>query len=202
MDVDPRLRAALAVQLRDRHGRRVGWKLGMGDRERIGGGPVMGHLTAATQLPSGGTYRPEAGAQLHADAELAIEIGEAGEIAGYGAALELCDLAQCGDAIRIVETNVFHRAFALGGIRSTSLEPAASGRLLVDGEERAAAPIGDGHEERVRAVADMLAAVGERLLPGDVLITGSVVQVPVRPGDEVVADLGELGSARLLVVSR
>ena len=103
--------------------------------------------------------------------------------------------------VRIVEANVFHRAFALGGSTRAALDPVTCGRLLVNGEERAAAPVGDGHEERVRAVADMLAAVGERLLPGDVLITGSVVQVPVRPGDEVVADLGELGSVRLHVGS-
>jgi 2-keto-4-pentenoate hydratase len=44
-----------------------------------------------------------------------------------------------------------------------------------------------------------LAAVGERLQPGDRLITGSVVQAPVRPGDRVTADLGPLGRVGLTI---
>jgi 2-keto-4-pentenoate hydratase len=35
--------------------------------------------------------------------------------------------------------------------------------------------------------------MGERLQAGDRLITGAVVQLAVAPGDEVIADLGELG---------
>jgi 2-keto-4-pentenoate hydratase len=41
--------------------------------------------------------------------------------------------------------------------------------------------------------------MGERLRAGDRVITGSVVQVPVRPGDEVTADLGPLGAPRLAI---
>jgi 2-keto-4-pentenoate hydratase len=44
-----------------------------------------------------------------------------------------------------------------------------------------------------RQAAHLLEAVGERLRPGDLLITGSVVQTAVRPGERVVADLGALG---------
>jgi hypothetical protein len=36
---------------------RVGWKLGVGDSERIGEGPALGHLTSATQLEPGSMYR-------------------------------------------------------------------------------------------------------------------------------------------------
>jgi hypothetical protein len=43
------------------------------------------------------------------------------------------------------------------------------------------------------APARLLAGVGERLRRGDWIITGSVVQVAVRPGEEVIADFGELG---------
>ena len=46
-------------------------------------------------------------------------------------------------------------------------------------------------------VAVLLAAAGEQLRAGDLLISGSVVQVPVAAGDEVVADLGPLGSVGL-----
>jgi 2-keto-4-pentenoate hydratase len=52
----------------------------------------------------------------------------------------------------------------------------------------------------VLAVARLLEALGERLEPGDRIITGSIVQVPVGAGQDVVADLGGLGGARLKVV--
>jgi 2-keto-4-pentenoate hydratase len=41
--------------------------------------------------------------------------------------------------------------------------------------------------------------MGERLEAGDRLITGSIVQLPVQPGDKVIADLGRLGRAGLTV---
>jgi len=47
--------------------------------------------------------------------------------------------------------------------------------------------------------APALAAVGERFEPGDRVITGSVVQVPVQPGDEVTADFGSLGQVSLRI---
>jgi 2-keto-4-pentenoate hydratase len=53
--------------------------------------------------------------------------------------------------------------------------------------------------EVVGTVATLLGAVGERLQAGDLLITGSIVQVPIEPGDEVIADLGPLGQAALTV---
>jgi 2-keto-4-pentenoate hydratase len=43
------------------------------------------------------------------------------------------------------------------------------------------------------AIAEhLLAAVGEQLEPGDRIITGSILHVPVTSGDDVVVDLGEL----------
>jgi 2-keto-4-pentenoate hydratase len=39
--------------------------------------------------------------------------------------------------------------------------------------------------------------MGERLRAGDRLITGSVVQVPIARGDEVIADIGPLGRVKL-----
>ena len=57
-DGDPRLASALRRQLARRPdaARRVGWKVGRGDRERIGGEIVVGHLTSATLLEPGGSY--------------------------------------------------------------------------------------------------------------------------------------------------
>ena len=195
--LDPRLRAALREQLEDRRrlmaqgARPVGWKMGMGERERIGSGPVIGYLTSATVVASGGAHPAGDAVALHADAEVALELGADGEIVGYGAALELVDLGPPRDAERIVAANVFHRAVAFGP-RHRAL-PDVEGRLIVDGVERCRAPVRPDQAEVVRQAAHLLEAVGERLRPGDLLITGSVVQTAVRPGERVVADLGALG---------
>jgi hypothetical protein len=137
--VDSRLVSALEEQLRRRpDAERGGWKLGIGERERLGG-IAVGSLTSATVLEPGSEYRYEGG-DLHADAEIAVRVGPRGEIAGYAPALELGDLsARLGEARRVLE------------------------------------------------------AAGERLQPGDQVITGNIVQVPVGPRDHLEADLGALG---------
>jgi 2-keto-4-pentenoate hydratase len=73
-------------------------------------------------------------------------------------------------------------------------------RLLVDGQVHAAASAPDDFAERLSAAARLLDAMQERVRPGDRVITGAVVQVPVTEGDTVVADFGPLGRVRLAVV--
>jgi 2-keto-4-pentenoate hydratase len=215
--VDPRLASALQVQLAEWRGTldagasRVGWKLGIGDAEKIGPGPVIGHLTTATQLEPSSVYRPDGVRTLHADAEVALELGQdvapksdrdraRQAIVGFGPALELVDLGgSSDDAQRIVATNVFHRAFALGPLDRPLPAEGVEGRLTVNGHVRASATSSQDFGEVVRSVATLLGALGERLQAGDRLITGSVVQVPIDPGDEVVADLGALGQVALTV---
>jgi 2-keto-4-pentenoate hydratase len=55
--------------------------------------------------------------------------------------------------------------------------------------------------DRIMAAARVLDAVGERLMRGDRIITGSIVQVAVGSGDDVVADLGRLGAVRVTIAS-
>jgi 2-keto-4-pentenoate hydratase len=215
--VDPRLASALAVQLG--HWRttlsagaeRVGWKLGLGEAERIGQGPVIGHLTSATQLDPGATYRVQGAVALTADAEVGLELGvdvdpdadrsvARAAIGGYGAALELVDLGGPPDhAEGVVAANVFHRAFALGPTDRSWPEDGVEGRLVVNGEVRASAHAAQDHAELVRSVAALLGAVGERLRAGDRVIMGSIVQLPIAAGDEVVAELGALGRVHLAI---
>jgi 2-keto-4-pentenoate hydratase len=216
--IDPRLASALAVQLESRRmalrggAERVGWKLGIGSRERIGDDLVVGHLTSATRLPSGATYRAGGAATLCADAEVAVELGRDVDpdadaaaareaVAGFGSALELVDLAAPpdDDAEEIVATNVFHRAFALGASRPELPPEGYEARLIVNGELRASAAAPSDFSDCVRAAARILGAVGERLQAGDWIITGSVVQVGLEPGDEVIAELGALGGPRLVI---
>jgi 2-keto-4-pentenoate hydratase len=217
-DVDPRLVAALTAQLGlwrvalADGAERVGWKLGMGEGERIGRGPVIGHLTSATQLEPCDTYQPEGAVDLRADAEVALRLGAevdpdtdretaGAAIAAFGAALELVDLGAPppGDAERIVATNIWHRAFALGPLDRAPPEEGAEGSLVIDGEVRESAPMKLDFAELVLVAARLLGAVGERLQPGDRLITGSVVQVPIHPGDDVIAQLGTLGRTHLSI---
>ena len=219
-EIDPRLVSALAEQLANRRrllaagATRVGWKLGMGDRESIGGDIAVGHLTSATCHESGSTYRAGAGSgRLHVDAEIAVERGRDVDpdgdaaaardaAAAYAAALEIVDLSELrGEPESVVAANVFHRAAAFGRWRPAIPDSDVEGRLVVNRVERAADRVGDDLGERLLAAARLLKAVGERLAAGDRIITGSVVQVPVGVGDEIVADLGALGAARLVIAA-
>ena len=215
--IDPRLAAALEIQFARRQAalaagaERVGWKLGVGASERIGGQWAVGNLTSATRLESGAEYLAGDHLALHADAEVALELaadvsGDADRdeavtsIAGYGTALELVDLEGTDeDPEKIVADNVFHRAYALSPLDRALPPDGVRGRLIINGQVRAAGPAEQDLGELVRWAAVVLGAMGERLLAGDRLITGSVVQVAVASGDVVVADLGALGRVRLTI---
>jgi 2-keto-4-pentenoate hydratase len=202
--VNSRLVAALEQQLaaRDHDAQRVGWKLGVGQAERIGEHPAVGHLTTATVLEPGTTFDGGPCAALHADVELLVELasdvvcGE--EISGaFGVALELVDLEGVKRAPEaIVAENIFHRAVAFGRTRHPSVPDGLPARAIVDGEVRARALV-PAVTARLHAAAEVLGAIGERLRAGDHVITGAVVQVPVEPGARVVADLGSLGTVAL-----
>jgi 2-keto-4-pentenoate hydratase len=199
MSVDPRLVAAVREQLARRPADApiVGWKYGSGDGERIGDEIAVGHLTTKSVLEDGATYRL-GGADLHADVELAVELGPDGASVAYAVALEICDLACDGSPEEVVAANDYHRAVVFAPFvdaRPSSPEAA----LVINGTKRASGQIAADAEERVAAVARVLRAAGEELRPGDRVITGLVVNTPVRPGDDVVAEMGELGSVRLAI---
>jgi len=199
MSVSPRLAAALCEQLalRPAGTGRVGWKYGSGGSERIDGEIGVGNLTTATTLEDGGTYRG-GGRGLHADAEVAVELGPDGEITGYAAALEICDLARRGTAEDVVASNVFHCAVVFG-LFVNALPAVLEGALIVDGEVRDAARAATDVAGRVAAVGRVLAAVDESLRPGDRIITGLTVQVSVASANLVAADLGALGRVALRI---
>jgi 2-keto-4-pentenoate hydratase len=207
--IPPRLESALAAQFERRRrllrsgAAHIGWKLGVGDRERIAGEIAVGHLTSATRLDPDATYRAQTGADLHADAELALELGRdldaevepevaIASVAGYGVALEIVDLGGAEDPEDVVAANVFHRAVAFGPFRPRSPDRAEAsleveGRVLDSG--RVSADVGG----RLVAAARLLGALGEGLQRGDLIITGSMVQIPVTAGDRVVAEIATLG---------
>jgi hypothetical protein len=198
-DVDPRLVRAMREQLARRPAdvARVGWKYGSGDGERIGDEIAVGHLTTATMLEDGATYAG-GGDDLHADVELAVEVGASGEITRYGVGLEICDLADGESPEEVVAHNDYHRAVAFGPL--VEMRPAGlEGMLLVNGKQVALARAPEDVADRIAAVDRVLAAVGDGVRPGDRVITGLVVNGAVASGDEVVADLGALGSVALRI---
>jgi 2-keto-4-pentenoate hydratase len=126
----------------------------------------------------------------------------AAAIAGVGVALEIVDLARPpDDPESVVAANIFHRAVAFGPFQPARPAGKIRGRLLVNGRTRASAsaPPADELTGRIKAAARLLGAMGERLEAGDRIITGSVVQVAVTVGDQVVADLGPLGRVDLSI---
>ena len=100
----------------------------------------------------------------------------------------------------MIATNDFHRAVAFG---ETSESPPKGVRpeLTVNGHVRRGGVAPDGREicDRLRAAAEVLAAVDERLLAGDRIITSSVVSTPIQPGDDVAARAESLGSVQLQI---
>jgi 2-keto-4-pentenoate hydratase len=196
--------------------RRVGWKIGLNIpevQERLGlTEPVIGHLTSATGIESGGSYVGRDADELRAEPEVVVEVGRdvAGDadadtardaIAGYGAAIELVDVGRPpGDLEGIVAGNVFHRGFVLGQPTPALPTEGVEAVLSVNGEERERGDAPDDFTEVVMLVARHLDAAGERLREGDRIIGGSLTeQVDVGPGDEVEMDLGRLGRVELKV---
>jgi 2-keto-4-pentenoate hydratase len=215
--IDPRLASALLVQFEGwqrtmrRGATRVGWKLGLGEGERIGRGPVVGYLTSATQLQPGSTFRARSAVALKADAEIGLELetdvppdadrdAALEAIARYGAALELVDLGPPGaDPEAVVAANVYHRAFALGPLDRPWPAGGVEASLIINGKRRASGAAAHDIADLVCSVAAILGFMGEGLQAGDRMIMGSIVQVSVSPGDEVIAELGALGRVQLTV---
>jgi hypothetical protein len=136
-------------------------------------------------------YRSPAG-ELEAHAELAFEIGMAGEPIRFGAALEVVETARPFD----VASNLGHRAFAIGRLRRERPPEVIAAELRVDGETTGGEKRIDPIDTTAR-VAELLDAAGERVEPRDRIMAGAIVKARVSPGAEVVADLGELGRVSL-----
>jgi hypothetical protein len=162
--------------------------------------PVIGYLTSATLLELGSEFDGAAAKEQRADAELAVEIGSELEPVAYGAALELVAIARPPDDFEsIVAGNVWHRGVAFGPLRREPPPELVGAEVRINGLQAGSKRARVDAGEAAQITAALLAAVGERLEVGDRIICGSLVQVPVAPGDEVVAALGELGEAGIRV---
>ncbi|MBV9536425.1 MAG: hypothetical protein JO321_13545 [Solirubrobacterales bacterium] len=216
MALDARLVAALQGQLRHREAllrsgaRRVGWKLGMGKRERIGDHIAIGYLTTATLIEPGGRFSlaPGRDHELHVDTELCVDFANdvdrgadaeaiRAAIGHCWPALEIVDLARrAGEPESIVVDNVFHRAVAVGD-EPVPLACAEQVTTYVNGECADREPWPVDVPDRLVAAAALLAAVNERITAGDRVITGSISQLPLAAGNTV---RGQFGSHASVVV--
>lgn len=192
--------------------RPIGWKLGFGapiwlDRFELTG-PLVGFLTDATNHPSGAMVSCEGWSNPVAEPEIAVYVGRdvddptrvADAIAALGPAIELADVHSPPESIEdVLAGNIFHRAVVLGDpdpARAGGLRVGLRARIRRDGVEVAdttdlESATGDLVEILGHAAA-LLAASGERLRSGDVVIMGSVIPpLPVSPGTVVGFRLSE-----------
>lgn len=183
----------------------IGWKVGFNVpaiQEKLGiERPLAGFLTSDGLLEAGATWSLGDEGEVVVESEVAVELGDdARTIVALLPALELADPPDLDqDVETILAGNIFHRAVAFGPRVETGLPGAA--RIIVNGEERhsiEARQTGARLEEMVEVVADRLAAAGERLQPGQRIITG-VLAPPhaAQPGDTVRLELEGLGAVEL-----
>jgi 2-keto-4-pentenoate hydratase len=207
--VDERLQSATAALLERRRelctagAGHVGWKLAFGIdaiEAVLGDAPGIGFLTSATQLADGEPFSLAGTRLLCAETEIALVVGPDEQIAGLAVALELVDVGRPQDDLReVVEENVLHCAFALGA--TAAVDPGAElvASLAIDGRFRGETAVRRDFEEHLRQATRMLESVGERLASGDRLLTGSLIQVPVAPGDRITAAVTGLGSVHAVI---
>lgn len=223
--LDPRVAEGMREQLALRRARLgagerpLGWKVGFGSPaalERLAiDRPLVGFLTDASlvengaEVPIGGWVAPA----LEAEIAVRLAADVAGEaswesvreaIAGAAAAIELADVDPPPEDVRsILAANIFHRHVVLGPLDPARRDGAGvTARVVRDGAELAAtgdpAVLAGDVVEVVRLTAALLAACGETLRAGEVVITGSVLPpVPVAPGERYRVELPPLGVLEL-----
>jgi 2-keto-4-pentenoate hydratase len=207
--IHPRVVAALDRQLATWRttlaagAERVGWKIGRAFPEIeavIGDEPVLGHLTSATQLEPGSEFDGTGLEALRAETEIALTAGEDHSIAEVAVALELVDVTRPPDDLEgIVVGNVAHRAFVLGAAHPPEDLTGRAATLRVNGALRESAGVPAGYGNVIAAVARLLTACGERLEPGDVVLSGSLTHVPVGHSDHAVAEIDGLGRVEVVM---
>jgi 2-keto-4-pentenoate hydratase len=189
----------------------LGWKVGFGAPAMLKqldiAGPLVGFLTSNARVQSGGSVPLAGWSKPVAEPEIAVHIGRdvrAGAdrataeaaIGGISPAIELVDLtAPPEDPERILSGNIYQRHVVLAGTGPARAGGAADGltcRIIRRGREfaRTSDPQANTGEwvDIVRHVADVLAAFGERLRAGEIIITGSVVPpLAIAPEEDALA---------------
>jgi 2-keto-4-pentenoate hydratase len=183
----------------------LGWKVGFGTPEafeKLGtSAPLVGFLLRSALAPSGSAYSLDGFGHPALEPEVAVRMGEGGVPAALGPAFEIADVEPSADVERILAGDIFQRCVVLGPMADRVSLEGASALLAVNGEQTRV----EDPEVLPGAIADLLAHVsellpqfGERLRPGDIVITGSIVPpLQIGPGDQVEYELGGVGSVSI-----
>jgi 2-keto-4-pentenoate hydratase len=225
---DPRVARGMKAQLELRRRRlgsgdaALGWKVGfaapaMLERLKISG-PLVGSLLQSARVRSGSSVSLAGWTKPVAEPEIAVHIGRdlapssdlktaEAAIAGISPAIELVDLDTAPeDPERILGGNIYQRHVVLPESTPAGAGSTAQGltcRILRRGSEFALTTDPQRNTGDwigiVRHVADLLAAFGERLRAGEIIITGSVVApLIIEPGEEAIAfEVDPIGSVSI-----
>jgi 2-keto-4-pentenoate hydratase len=210
---DPRIAHGMREQLARRRAlieageKPLGWKVGFGapammEKFKITA-PLVGFLMRSGRIPPGGSASLKGWVKPVAEPEIAVHIGQdvagggdraaaAAAIAALGPAIELADAElPFEDPEAILKINIFQRHVILGEpdpSRAGGSTAGLTARLLRRNTETART--GDPEAatgkvvDIVRHVADTLAAFGEKLSRGDIIIAGSVLPPVLVETDE------------------
>ena len=182
----------------------VGWKIGFNTpaiQAHFGiAEAVVGYLVDSGVVEPGATTSLAGWVSPAVEVELAVRVGDDGEVAGLGPALELVDLDISFDDIEpVLAGNICHRAVVFGdevpGADPWSL------RATVTKDGSVVARDGRLTEDPVTTVAFVRRFLGDHgasLEPGERIIAGSVLPpVSVAPGDALEVSFGPLGELRI-----
>lgn len=188
----------------------VGWKVGFGAPAGLQlmqiTAPLLGFMTDATVFGSDAKVDTANWERGIVEFEVAVYLGEdlgpgtspetaRAAIAAVGPAIELANIdlpLEAAGVEEIMAGDLFHKAVILGerDTRRAGLDiTGVVANIVIDGRLHASTgeleAITGPYPWIVTTVADTLAAHGEQLRAGDVIITGSVIPpVPVGGGDE------------------
>ncbi|MBZ5703047.1 MAG: hypothetical protein LAN84_14530 [Acidobacteriia bacterium] len=221
---DPRISRGLAAQLqtwraRVRGGERPrGWKMAFdapASLKRLQtSAPLTGFLLESAEVASGTTLSLADWTKAVAEAEVALHIGSdvpggadlntaRAAISGVGPAIELVDIkGPMDDAEVLLARNIYQRNIIVGAedrSRAGCVLEGLTGYALKNGVEMARASGLESKTEEwiamVRQVADTLAAFGETLCAGQIILAGAIVPpMPVAPGEEWLYRLEPIGT--------
>jgi 2-keto-4-pentenoate hydratase len=214
---DPRIVRGMTAQFALRRQRLeagdepLGWKVGFGMPAQLKQfnitGPLVGFLTQNARVVPGNAVSLAGWAKPVAEPEVAVHISRdvaagvtpeaaAAAIAGISPAIELADAHEPAvDPERILSHNIYQRHVVLSGSTPARVGGAADGltcRIMRRGAEFARTTDPQANTGRwvdvVSHVANVLAAFGERLRAGEVIITGSVVPpIAIEPDEDGLA---------------
>lgn len=223
--VSERYAIALAAQLAVLRARvaagmpRRGWKVGINVPEiqaKLGlEHSLVGWLDGDRVFPNSATIPLPSGSLFHVEPELCLRLAEGvaadadlaaarAAVDAIAPALEIVDYAKPARSLdAIIEHSMFHSACVLGewhAVPSTgAIDIAKQVRLRAGTRESEPARVDlvpENVGEIVLLVARVLGSAGERLVAGDLILSGSFTAkaLPLEPRNTAIAELGRFGT--------